>query len=175
MRRTPPPSDCALARRGLWSALVAAIGGLAVSAFVGWLWMHLRQRAGWPVTGALPGAGGMFELLAAGALLAVGFYRCLATRPVMRLRWDGAGWSLLAADGRTLDVAGTPTLVLDWGDWMLLRWHGIAGQPVRHLPMSRGAAGAMAWHALRIAVRTPPVNVQVRMQEPVSGAGAPVA
>ncbi|HSI48452.1 MAG TPA: hypothetical protein VLA61_09300 [Ideonella sp.] len=115
----------------------------------------------------------MSALLVASALLAVGLYRYLMARPVSRLRWDGAGWGLLAADGRLLDAAGVPTLMLDWGDWMLLRWRSDAAQPSRWLPMSRGAAGATAWHALRVAVGAPPV--QVRLPKPVLGAGAPAA
>lgn len=75
-------------------------------------------------------------------------------RPAGRgqLRWDGARWWYRAPWGDAMERAGSVTVMMDWGRWMLLRfepeeggrWHGRVWLPVSE---ARTAAQAGALRA----------------------------
>jgi hypothetical protein len=71
------------------------------------------------------------------------------------LRWDGSTWHLGPAQGQ--GVAGTLTVAVDFGAWMLLRFHADAAPrwaASAWLPVQRAGIDA-PWHALRCAVYSP--------------------
>jgi len=70
------------------------------------------------------------------------------------LRWTGIGWELLPA-GRADPVRGSPSVALDFGAWMLVRFVAEGSGRVVWLPAERGDDRA-AWHALRTALYSRP-------------------
>lgn len=66
--------------------------------------------------------------------------------PARRLAWDGAAWQLQPGG-----LTGQVTLMVDLGDWMLVRF----SPGGRWLPLSRREADA-DWQALRVALHAAP-------------------
>jgi len=94
---------------------------------------------------------GAASVALAGAALALGLVaawwagRRLNT-PDRRLAWDGAAWQL-----HPEGIAGQAALMIDLGDWMLVRF-----SPGAHwLPLSRRDLAA-DWQALRVALHAAP-------------------
>jgi hypothetical protein len=85
--------------------------------------------------------------------LAVWILRLLVAAPA-GLRWTGAAWELLPAGGCE-PVRGNPTVALDFGGWMLLRFVAEGSGHVVWLPAER-RGDAAAWHALRTALYSAP-------------------
>ena len=66
--------------------------------------------------------------------------------PARRLAWDGSAWQL-----QPQGLSGQAALMIDLGDWMLVRF-----SPGAHwLPLSRREA-ATDWQALRVALYAAP-------------------
>jgi hypothetical protein len=118
--------------------LRGGLAALAVGALTAWVLGHLKLPT-WPAWPALVLAG------LAGALLRA---RLEQAEPVT-LCWDGQQW-------RADDVAGTLSVMIDLGSWMLLRLQPAAprARPL-WLPVSAADAGP-AFHALRAAAYARP-------------------
>jgi hypothetical protein len=127
--RVAPPVQALSCSTGLWRSFQQALLALSTAVATGW-------------AGAQLGAEGA---MLAGAALAMGLAAAwwAGHRPVApprRLAWDGAAWQV---EG----LAGQVRLMIDLGDWMLLRFS--PGR--RWLPLSRRDAGT-DWQALRVAL-----------------------
>jgi hypothetical protein len=133
MRRTPPVR-VQIQPQWVTQAAVAAFIALAAAGLAGWVTTY--TAAAWPLWLAVPGLG----------LLA---WREAAVRP-RRLRWDGQAW-WLAEPGSSLETAVTLTVLIDLGDWLLLR--AVPGP--RWLPLSRRQQGPH-WGALRATLFAAP-------------------
>jgi hypothetical protein len=133
--RDAPPVQALSCSAGHWRLFQQVLAALAVAVTVAW-------------TGALLGAEGA---ALAGAALALGLAaawwvgRRLAYQS-RQLDWDGVAWQL-----RPEGLAGQVALMIDLGDWMLVRF-----LPGAHwLPLSRRDA-ATDWQALRVALHAAP-------------------
>lgn len=143
MRAAAPPTDfpldrCSAALR-LWRS---ALAGTALAVCVGWsaAWLPTLQDA----APAIAAAG-----LAVGAALSwLWQRRRVASRPT-RLAWDGAQW-LLRSDWR--DAAGTPTVALDLGQRLLLRWQPAASWNPQWVWLRAADALPARWHLMRVAL-----------------------
>lgn len=145
--RHPPPVAVTCSGGVPWRAARSALAAAAAASFAAWASGHLRDGLpAWPV--AL-----LFAVLA--GVLA---WRAAAPRPV-ELVWDGQCWR---ADGTT----GACDLMLDLGDWLLLRLRA-ADAPARWIGVSRGEAGPR-FHALRAALYSPAAN-----RDPAAAPGSP--
>ena len=150
--RASPPIDIALSRSGPWLFFVVAVSLASVIIVATWLLLGMGGPAFSP---DLPAAGvaGLTLFLACLALLA-------ARLPAGRLSWNGRRWALTdAARGNGEEVVGSVTVVLDFGNWLLLRFiaHPQHGGTTRWLPLQRrGHEGD--WHALRCALHAGPVE-----------------
>ena len=70
------------------------------------------------------------------------------------LRWTGTAWEMLPPNGAA-PIRGMPTVALDLGGWMLLRFVPDGSRRVLWLPAER-RGDAAAWHALRAALHSGP-------------------
>ncbi|MBS0444588.1 MAG: hypothetical protein JSR59_01440 [Proteobacteria bacterium] len=144
--RASPALQVTLTAFGAWRAAVAAL--TLAAAAMPWAWLAARSDA--PSLWSLGAAG----LLSASAL-ACGLRAARVT--ACSLRWDGQRWHLGAPSSIGNEpLHGTLAVVLDFGDWMLLR---LAADPparpaIRWLPAQRRGLEP-AWHALRCAVHAP--------------------
>jgi len=129
MRSTPAVS-LACRDGGAWRALVIVLHGLAAAAVLAWL------------------VGPAWALLSLPAVLLLLRVRRPAGPAAPVLAWDGQAWLL---DG----VPGHPTLVLDLGMWLLLRFDAEGGSRL-WLPVSPAAGGWSAWRAALVASAGPP-------------------
>lgn len=136
MNRAPAVEVTVVADRAA-SVALAALGAAAAASLAAWL----------AALGSAPiGLAGGLAFMAGIAGAAPGW----RWRPAAaQLRWDGEGWSLLAA-GSTAPVAGRVVVAVDLDGWLLLRFDGASGR--RWLPLSR-RAHRPAWHALRCALQ----------------------
>lgn len=141
--RAAPAIDYPLACSGFWrggASLCASAAGAALFAWGG----------SWLQAGAL-----QFVLLAlSGALLGAVLGWCASRGKPGRLVWNGQSW-LLVRPAAALPEPGTPEMALDWGDWMLVRWHagpkGRTGWAPGWLALERRVR-PHAWHGLRVAL-----------------------
>jgi len=140
--RAAPPVRVRSRSAGSWLAIQSLLYGAAGAVAAYW--------AGAQLLGPSPGL--FWASLLPGGVAALAGRRLV--EPPIDLTWDGTTWSLRAEEG--VPRAGRPTLMLDLGDWMLVRFVAPAGERsrwrrVRWLPLARGDAGA-AWPTLRIAL-----------------------
>lgn len=106
-----------------------------------------------PMTDRAGAAGLAVALSLASGWAAASTWRGL--QRVEALAWDGAAWTL-HLEAQPTPVSGHIHAVMDFGGWMLLRFHPEASSPRRllgcmSLPVSRRRA-AGHWHGLRCAV-----------------------
>ena len=136
-----PALSLALPAPGWWRRLVAALATMGAASLAAWAVQAHESLPSWARAGAV----------AAGALAVAAAWRA-GHLPAAGLSWDGRQWRLEMA-GRGA-CAGTLSVALDAGAWMLLRLDAAPGPAAvrRHwLAVSRGAM-AGDWHALRCAV-----------------------
>jgi hypothetical protein len=133
--RVAPPVQASSCGAGPWRLFQQALVALSTAVATGWAGAQLGVE-GAALTGVV---------LAIGLAVAWWAGRRWVT-PSRRLAWDGAAWQL-QPEGLTGQVA----LMIDLGDWMLLRFSPGA----RWLPLSRRDA-ATDWQALRVALHAAP-------------------
>lgn len=121
--RAAPPVQLACSLESRWALGVGLLAGVSAATFAAWLCAHA----------ALASEVTLAAAVAAGGLAAAAAWRHAARTPQRRLAWDGRAWSL---DGAPGDVE----LVLDAGDWLLLRWQD--GGRARWLPLTPRRCGA---------------------------------
>ena len=95
--------------------------------------------------------------VALAAIATVGLAASLWRQPVLRLHWDGAGWTVAAASGVGREVPGRMELAIDLGSFLLLRFRPAgSSEPsaVRWIPVGRIGL-EHEWHAFRCAVHSP--------------------
>jgi len=147
--RAAPAVDYPVAVAGLWFDALAVLLAWSAVAPLGLILGHALGRSE-PVW-----IGLLLATLAAGLW---SWRRRARVRADTGLRWDGQAWSLraltpAAATGPAAS-GGSCAVMIDLGDWLLLRWSGAGGQ--RWLPLTRTDAPP-SWHALRVALRWPPL------------------
>lgn len=129
----------------------------------GWLCTVERWAAAAAVTvaglWALQRGDALGGLVAGGVALVAGAWAWDAARaPTCRLGWNGAAWTLarVATGAPSEAIPGRSTVVLDLGDWLLLRFvpDGSPRAAVRWLALARSEQ-ASAWHGLRCALYGP--------------------
>ena len=130
--RGAPPVLMACGRDAAWSWLVGALVAVTAATFVVWILWHAGVDAATAWLAAVFAAG------AAGLLAG----RQASRLPLARLAWDGHAWQLDGATGRL-------AVMIDTGDWLLLRWRDARG--TRWLPLSPRRCGAPA-HLARAVV-----------------------
>jgi hypothetical protein len=129
--RVAPPVQALSCGAGPWQWFQQAL--IALSTAVATVWAGAQL--------GLDGAALAGVSLALG-LFAAGWAARRWVTPARRLTWDGAAWQL-QPEGQ----AGQAALMIDLGDWMLVRF-----SPGAHwLPLSRRQA-ATDWQALRVAL-----------------------
>ena len=130
--RGAPPVLMACGRDAAWSCLVGVLVAATAATLSVWILWHAGVAAGiaW-----LPG---LFAAGTAGVLA----YRHANRLPLAQLAWDGQAWQLDGASGRL-------AVMIDTGDWLLLRWRAVQGS--RWLPLSPRRCGAPAYR-VRAAV-----------------------
>ena len=133
--RAAPAVSVVCSRGGAWRGLHGLLPALAAGALCAWALGHLKLPT-WPA------------LILAGLVGALLRARLERTQPVT-LRWDGEQW-------RADDVAGTLSVMIDLGPWLLLRLQPALprARPL-WLPVSAADAGP-AFHALRAAAYARP-------------------
>jgi hypothetical protein len=142
--RESPPFEVRLQRFDVWRAAVAVVALAAVAAVSAWAWSTAAARAGESVTWVFAVAAGL-----AGATIAAAL--TLARTPAGLLACRDGGWSYASDAGP--EVAGTLTVALDWGAFLLLRID--RGRDRVWLPVQRRGL-ERDWHALRCALYSPP-------------------
>ncbi len=160
--RVAPAVEHPLAHQGLWRLLGSLLGAMTVAVplvWLGWHWRVAGASARWPALGL----GG---LAAAAGLLAGGAARRRAARHPGRLRWTGAAWQHVRADG-TAEPLARPVVRIDLGVAMLARADG-PGRAATWLPLERRDAPS-SWHGLRVALAQAPAD---RPTDTMSGAAA---
>ena len=141
--RGAPPVEVRVRRQGPWRAFVVALVVLTAASIGIWL--------------ASAEAGIAFKAVLAVATLGACAAALSTTAPVdLSLRWTGSSWALSKGNAPTSDpLAGTLTVAIDLGGWMLLCF---VGEPPRArttwLPVQRRSLDG-DWHALRCAVHAP--------------------
>ena len=115
-------------------ALIAALIGLSAAALVAAVAAHL------------PLAWWLMVVLPAVAWLG---WRWAAVMP-RQLQWDGQVWRVALSSMNEPGPAVEIKVVIDLGDWLLLRCHPVDARLPQYLylPLSRAALGA-AWGSLR--------------------------
>ncbi len=89
--------------------------------------------------------------LAAAAATCAAPVGAMAWRPPRgRLRWDGQVWTRLQLSGQPQRIDRLQ-IQLDFGTWVLLRWHA-EGQRRATWAALRAADAGAAWHGLRVAL-----------------------
>jgi len=147
--RGAPPVEIRVHRQGPWRAFVVALVILTAGSIALWL--------------ASAEAGTAFKAALVAATLGACAAALSTTAPFdLSLRWTGSSWVLSRGDAPTSEpLAGTLTVPIDLGSWMLLRF---VGEPAHvrttWLPVRRGEVEG-DWHALRCAVHAPrPLTVR---------------
>lgn len=129
-------------RRGAWAVCQSLLTGLAAAVGLGWLLDRIGAPGAWVV-----------GLVAPVATWAAWLSWRAGRHGAGRLDWDGAAWRHWPdPDPGPGDEAaeGIPTIAVDLGGWMLLRFRPRLGR-TRWLALARTDA-AGAWPALRRAV-----------------------
>jgi hypothetical protein len=133
--RSAPPVSVQCTGGVAWRWLQTALAALAAGVFAHWVLMHLP----WPVWVR---AWLVFDL----TCLAAWWGWQQARQAPTVLAFDGAQWM---ADG----AAGTPSVMMDLGPWLLLRWRAQEAGRWRALWIAVTAADAgAALHGLRAAL-----------------------
>ncbi len=133
--RVAPPVQALSCGAGHWRLFQQTLAALAVAVAVVWAGLQLGAEGAVLVGAAL--VLGLAAAWWAGRRL---------VQPARQLHWDGAAWQL-----RPEGLAGQVALMIDLGDWMLVRF-----SPGAHwLPLSRRDA-ATDWQALRVALHAAP-------------------
>ena len=136
-----------LSRFGAWRLVVMALACCACLAVLFWF---LRQP--------LSQQGGIAAAAGVAAAAALGLGASLGWVEAVSLRWDGRAWHVDPADSAGQEgTAGTLSVALDLGVWMLLRFQADASRRwsgVTWLPVQRRGLESQ-WHALRCAVYSP--------------------
>ena len=117
--RDAPAVRVACVAGPVWRAMQALLCCLAVAVIVGW---PLRMCGVAPRTSLVVA---MLAALAAG----IGFARATEV-PSPTLQWDGAGWSLLVPTGPQAVPLRAVDVMIDLGQWLLLRAHFEAGNVI---------------------------------------------
>jgi hypothetical protein len=134
-----PPAVSIDVHPGLgWRAGQSLLHAGAAAAVALWAGSWLE----WPGEWLVPAAVG-----AAAAAAALGWR--LSATPAMRLTWSGAQWTLGIA-GREAVVLHPPQVMIDLGEWLLLRVQPDGAGTRLWLPMAR--VDGASWHLLRAAV-----------------------
>ena len=133
--RVAPPVQALSCSTGPWRYFQQALVALSTAVATGWAGAQLG------VDGAA--SAGAAVLMGLAAAWWAG--RRLAT-PARRLAWDGAAWAL-----QPQGLAGQAALMIDLGDWMLVRF----SPGTQWLPLSRRDVAA-DWQALRVALHAAP-------------------
>ncbi len=142
MRRAPP-IDVMLPGMRQEHLLVRGLLACAAASLGAWMggWMEV-----WRV-GSVSGVAVLAWAVLAGALAGFGWPRASAQWPA-RLSFDGQHWSLLRAPGDAA-APGSLQVMLDLGNWMLLRHRALAA-PQRGTWLALRAAHAPGqWASLR--------------------------
>ena len=138
--RGAPPVEIWVRRQGPWRAFVVAL--VAATAVSIGLWLASAE------------SGIAAKAILAVSTLAASVAALSTTAPFdLSLRWSGSSWTLSqGAAPPSEPVAGTLTVALDLGSWMLLRF--VDGTRTTWIPVQRGRVEG-DWHALRCAVHAP--------------------
>ncbi|MFT3817617.1 MAG: hypothetical protein QM750_08340 [Rubrivivax sp.] len=138
--RAAPPVQMTCGRDTRWSAAVAALAALSAATLVAWaLW-----QAAWPL------AWRWTLALAAAVPLGGWVWHRIERSPERPLAWNGSAWTLDEAPAHV-------ELMIDLGDWLLLRVTTTADGRAHWLPLGfsggRGAAPpSSARHLCRAAL-----------------------
>jgi len=148
--RGAPPVEIRVHRQGPWRAFVVTLVILTAGSITIWL--------------ASVEAGTAFKAALAVATLGACAAALATTVPFdLRLRWTGSSWALNRGGNAPTSepLAGTLTVAIDLGSWMLLRFVGESARArTTWLPVRRGDVEG-DWHALRCAVHAPrPLTVR---------------
>ncbi|HEY0818424.1 MAG TPA: hypothetical protein VGD46_06575 [Rhizobacter sp.] len=137
----PPPYQITLRRFGVWRvgcAVLVAASGLATGA--------------WALTAAKVHPVALWVSLAVWAVASIAVRVQMSRLAPVSLRWDGQAWHV----GPVTTVgeepqAGTVSVSIDLGAWMLLRFVPAGARRGVWLPAQRRGHEA-AWHGLRATV-----------------------
>ena len=141
-----PPCTITVARFRAWRAGVAVVALAGLATLGAWLLASPLGERPWPQAG-----------VALAAIATVALAASLWRQPVVRLRWDGLGWTVAAAAGEGPEVPGRMEVAIDLGSFLLLRFRpdGSSGPAaVRWIPVGRSGL-EHEWHAFRCAVHSP--------------------
>jgi hypothetical protein len=152
-----------LAFQGLWRLLGCLLTAMSVAVPVIWLAWH-----GCVAGASLPWPAAALSILTAATGVFVFWQdrRRAAARAPVRLRWTGAAWQSVYADG-TVETLARLHVRVDLGVAMLARALG-PDRCARWLPLERRDAPS-SWHALRVAL------AQATGERPVGQAPGAVA
>jgi len=146
--RASPPIDIELSRSSAWLAFVLTVVLGVTAVMACWVALVLPRSA--PTATAAIG-------LAALTLGLIGSALGLTRRIGGRLRWTGQCWELEdGAAGRDRRRPGDVAVMIDLGNWLLLRFTSSAGEgrTARWLPVERRGHEPGEWHALRCALHS---------------------
>ena len=141
-----PPCTITVARFAAWRVAVAAVALAVLAALAAWLVGSPLGASGWMRAG-----------VAAAALASLGLAASLWRQSPVRLRWDGAVWTMAPAADLAAERPGRLEVAIDLGSFLLLRFLPMdrAGPvAVRWIPVGR-AGLERDWHAFRCAVHSP--------------------
>ena len=128
--RAAPPVQMACGRDRRWSATVAALTALSAATLAAWLGWQARWWEGPPAL--------QWTLAPAIAAVLGGWtWHRLQRSPERRLVWDGSAWTLDEAPAQV-------ELMIDLGDWLLLRVTTTADGRALWLPLGFGGRGGAA-------------------------------
>ena len=157
--RAAPAIQVLLRQFGVWQAAVLSVLLVGEASLAVWLVGREAQDSLHQVA----------TLVGAAALLPLAW--SLARIRVVRLGWDGQGWTVQMAPLRpgVAPAPGDITVAVDLGPWLLLRFHPQAGSRwslPQWLPVQRRGIEAQ-WHGLRCALYSPrPRDVHDQVAKP---------
>ena len=141
-----PSCTITVARFRAWRAGVAVVALAGLATLGAWLLASPLGERPWPQAG-----------VALAAIATVALAASLWRQPVVRLRWDGLGWTVAAAAGAGPEVPGRMELAMDLGSFLLLRFRPAgSSEPaaVCWIPVER-SGGEHEWHGFGCAVHSP--------------------
>src|SRR6188768_2251394 len=169
-----PSCTITVARFRAWRAGVAVVALAGLATLGAWLLASPLGERPWPQAG-----------VALAAIATVALAASLWRQPVVRLRWDGLGWTVAAAAGAGPEVPGRREVASDLGSFLLLplssrRQPGAGGGPLDPgraqrpgarmacLSLRRPFAAASAWATARRAI-TPTLSDDVAVRRRAAG------